>query len=192
VAPTSPGDSLSECCKIDSLAGAARTVGHEIGHNFGSPHTHCYSPPIDNCYNAEPGCYSGNPSCPASTTINGVTGVTGTIMSYCHVSGLANCDSSLVFHQRTLDLINPIVASKVGVCIFPLATNPTVASINPKSGPTTGGTAITITGANFQNGATVTAGGAPATSVVVVNPTTITAKTGTHATGVVSLTVTTP
>src|SRR4029079_16103839 len=108
VAPTSPGDSLSECCKIDSLAGAARTLGHEIGHNFGSPHTHCYAPPINNCYNTEGGCYNGTKICPAPATYNGVTNVTGTLMSYCHLSGLAGCTSSLVFHDRTVDLLAPL------------------------------------------------------------------------------------
>ncbi len=59
-------------------------VGHEIGHNMGSPHTHCYPDPApDRCYALE-GCYSGPTSCPAAQTINGMTNVTGTIMSYCH------------------------------------------------------------------------------------------------------------
>src|SRR4030095_2036561 len=57
-------------------SGDILVVAHELGHNFGSPHTHCYSTPVDNCYNAEAGCFSGTKSCPASTTINGVTGVT--------------------------------------------------------------------------------------------------------------------
>jgi hypothetical protein len=54
---------------------------------------------------------------------------------------------------------------------------PTVSSIDPSSGPLAGGTAVTITGTGFEAGATVTIGGASATSVVVVSDTSITAVT---------------
>jgi hypothetical protein len=54
---------------------------------------------------------------------------------------------------------------------------PTVSSIDPSSGPLAGGTAVTITGTGFESGATVTIGGASATSVVVVSETSITAVT---------------
>ena len=67
---------------------------HEMGHNFGSPHTHCFSPPIDTCYSGESGCYSG------SVVNPGPLG--GTIMSYCHLltGGFSNID--LRFHQRCI------------------------------------------------------------------------------------------
>jgi hypothetical protein len=84
------------------LWGDTLIVGHEIGHNMGSPHTHCYATPSpDRCYAGE-GCYSGATACPASQTINGVANVTGTIMSYCHLSGISGCSSSLVFHPLTI------------------------------------------------------------------------------------------
>jgi hypothetical protein len=67
---------------------------------------------------------------------------------------------------------------------------PTVSSVAPASGPTSGGTAVTITGANFAVGATVTVGGSAATGVTVVSSTTITATTPAHAAGTVSVTVT--
>jgi len=60
---------------------------------------------------------------------------------------------------------------------FTTLSAPTITNISPASGPTTGGTSITITGTDFVNGATVTVGGTPATSVVVVSPTSITATT---------------
>src|SRR5579862_3074870 len=50
--------------------------------------------------------------------------------------------------------------------------------ITPNQGITSGGTAVTITGTNFVIGATVTIGGFPATNVVVVSGTQITAVTG--------------
>ncbi|HEY0782179.1 MAG TPA: M12 family metallo-peptidase, partial [Thermoanaerobaculia bacterium] len=102
------GYSYTQVFKIDHLAGDAQVVGHEIGHNFGSPHTHCYSPPIDGCWNGESGCYSGPASCPAPSTIGGVGNVQGTIMSYCNQLG--GCTASLVFHPRTVDLVQPNIA----------------------------------------------------------------------------------
>jgi hypothetical protein len=184
------GYSFSQVFKISYLAGDALVVGHEIGHNFGSPHTHCYSPPADNCYNAEAGCYSGGTSCPAPQTINGVTGVAGTIMSYCHLLG--SCTSSMVFHPRSLtEYINAALAGANNVCVLPVNTSPTVSGVTPKSGTTAGGTAVAIPGTNFQAGATVTIGGVAALGVAVVGNT-ITATTGAHATGPVAVAVTNP
>lgn len=77
----------------------------------------------------------------------------------------------------------------------PLPTSlpaPTVNSIAPVSGPAAGGTAVTITGADFVAAATVSFGGVTATSVNVANETTITATTPSHIAGVVDIVVTNP
>lgn len=115
---TSHGYSVSQVFLFaeDTSANDGPLVGHELGHNFGSPHTHCYSPPIDTCYNGE-ACYTGATSCPAAQTINGLTNVTGTVMSYCHLTG---CGTTAVFHPRSVTLIAPKIAAKAGICIFPL------------------------------------------------------------------------
>jgi hypothetical protein len=74
--------------------------------------------------------------------------------------------------------------------IQPTPVGPSVSAVSPNSGTTLGGTVITISGANFGAGATVTVGGAPAGNVVVVSPTSMTATTGARAAGSVELTVT--
>ena len=75
---------------------------------------------------------------------------------------------------------------------FTYIGTPTVSSVSPNSGSTSGGTVVTITGANFAGGATVTFGSAAATSVTVVTGTTITATTPAGSTGAVTVTVTNP
>ncbi len=70
------------------------------------------------------------------------------------------------------------------------APAPTVTAISPASGVANGGTAVTITGANFLAGATVSLGGAAATNVTVASTTSITATTAAHSAGVVNVAVT--
>lgn len=83
-------------------------TAHELGHNFGSKHTHCYVPPLDNCYNQEAGCYNG----PTSLPVGG-----GTIMSYCHLLSGGEANINLTFGATVSDVIRTGAVN--GVCIGP-------------------------------------------------------------------------
>jgi hypothetical protein len=72
----------------------------------------------------------------------------------------------------------------------PVTVGPTVLGVSPTSGPTAGGTPVTISGANFAIGATVTIGGVAATNVSVASSTSIRATTGARAAGAADVTVT--
>ncbi len=67
-----------------------------------------------------------------------------------------------------------------------------VTSVSPVSGPIAGGATVTVRGYGFVAGATVAVGGVAATGVVVAGPTSLTAVTGAHATGLADVTVTIP
>ena len=67
-----------------------------------------------------------------------------------------------------------------------------VVSISPVVGSIDGGTTVTIRGNLFTAESTVTIGGAEATGVVVAKPTSLTAVTGAHATGLADVKVTIP
>jgi hypothetical protein len=69
---------------------------------------------------------------------------------------------------------------------------PVVSSISPNRGPPAGGTSSTIHGLSFTGATAVQFGGQPATNVVVVSDTSITATAPAHALGPVTVSVTTP
>jgi len=69
---------------------------------------------------------------------------------------------------------------------------PVVTGITPDSGPTTGGTPVTITGSGFTGATSATFDGIAGTSFVVVDDTTITVVTPPHAVGAVDVAVVHP
>jgi hypothetical protein len=70
------------------------------------------------------------------------------------------------------------------------STSVLLSSIDPNTGPTTGGTTILLRGANFTAGAAVTIGGVGATNVVVTSAGTINATSPAHVAGTVNAVVT--
>jgi len=76
--------------------------------------------------------------------------------------------------------------------VIALLPAPTVGSVSPNSGPAAGGTSVTISGTNFQAGASVLFGGVAALSAAVTNATQIQAITPAHAAGTVDVTVRNP
>jgi hypothetical protein len=60
-------------------------IAHELGHNFSSPHTFDYNPPIDTCPNP---CINQ-----------------GTVMSYCHTCGAGMSNITTYFHPRVVTVI---------------------------------------------------------------------------------------
>jgi hypothetical protein len=69
---------------------------------------------------------------------------------------------------------------------------PAISSINPTTGPTAGGTTVTLLGSNFATGAQVTFGGTPATVLSVTSGTIVLAATPAHAAGAVDVRVANP
>jgi formylglycine-generating enzyme required for sulfatase activity len=74
---------------------------------------------------------------------------------------------------------------------FTYAAPPTLAFVTPTSGPTGGGTTITLTGTNLLGTSAVRVGGISATNVQVVNATTVTAVTPAGTAGARDVAVTT-
>lgn len=91
-----------------------------------------------------------------------------------------------------IKVTNPDGQSATRLSAFVYVSGPPVlTSVSPTSGATTGGTAVTLSGANFQAGATVLMGAASAT-VTSVSATSISVVTPAHAAGVVDVTVSNP
>ncbi len=75
---------------------------------------------------------------------------------------------------------------------YTFTTAPIFASLSPSAGPLAGGITVTINGTNFTGATSVSFGGTPGTSLVVVNDSQVTVTAPAHAVGSVDVTVTTP
>ena len=124
----------------------------------------------------------------AATTVTVVRSTTITARAPAHAAGAV-----------TVVVTNPSNQSATRANAFtyvappPPPPSPTVSNVVPSSGTTKGGTTVTITGKNFANGATVSFGGVPAaTAVIVASSTSIVATTPAHASGAVNVVVTNP
>ncbi len=112
-------------------------VSHEIGHNFNSPHTHCYANlggnanPVDQCYSGE--CGGTGCSC-ATQSLPGPAGTgSGTIMSYCHLLRGSYSDLSLTFGTNHPYGVQPArVPSRMSSHVVSRATsNPSCLALVP-------------------------------------------------------------
>jgi hypothetical protein len=92
----------------------------------------------------------------------------------------------------TISVTNPDTQAATSSGSFTYVPAPTVVSISPSIGKSAGNTLVTITGANFQSGATVSIGGTTCGAPTFVNATTLTCTTALTAAGSYPVTVLNP
>jgi hypothetical protein len=85
-------------------------ISHELGHNFGAPHTHNYTPVLDGCGSSPQDCTVANAD-------------EGTIMSYCHLCSGGVQNIKLRFHPGNIESIEARLAG-IGCNYTGPATNP--------------------------------------------------------------------
>lgn len=184
-------------------AGAAGTVDVRATNSSGtSPNTA-----------ADDYTYTGGPTITSISPVTGpVTGgttvtITGTGFTGATAVkfGTTNATTFTVLSSTTITAVSPAhTAGTVDVSVttpagttantaaddFTYGTVPSISSISPTSGPTSGGTVVTITGANLLGVTNVRFGTTEATTFTVNSSTSITVISPAHAAGTVDVSVT--
>jgi hypothetical protein len=114
-------------------------------------------------------------------SVNGVTGAFDGLPEGSLVAAAGGSEFTISYHGDGGD----------AVVLTALGMAPDVTGVSPWTGPTTGGTDVTINGANFSGATAVKFGNAAAANITVVSSTEITADSPSGA-GVVDVTVITP
>ena len=124
-----------------------------------------------------------------------VGGVLATGITFVSSSQLRAVTPSGTAGAQAVSVRNPngaTVSFAGGFTYTASATTPTLTSVTPSSGPSTGGTVITLTGTNFVSGATVSVGGTAATAVTFVSATQVRATTPAGTAGARDVQITNP
>ena len=146
---------------------------------------------------------SAGPSSGGSTVTLSGTGFTGdTLVTFGNkpslsvFANLAGTQLTALLPSHAAGVVDVSVATEGGSATlaggFTYVDAPTLTSVSPTTGPTSGGTLVTLTGTLFRAGMQVHFGGVLATGVTVVSATQATALTPAHAAGGVDVSVTTP
>jgi hypothetical protein len=177
------------------------TPGGESAANPADQYTYIAAPAVTGISPA-----SGPASGGTTVTING-TGLTGatavsfgsaaatnvTVVSGTQITATAPAQSASAVDVTVTTPDGTSPTSGAGQYTYQApAPVPAVTGVSPASGPTGGGTTVTINGSGFTGATAVKFGSSTAASVTVVSSTRITAVTPAHAPGTVTITVTTP
>jgi hypothetical protein len=132
----------------------------------------------------------------AAVNGGGVTVNSVTFTDPTHVTLNVTVAGGATASSRTVTVTNPDGQARTSASgiftITPGGSFVTVTGINPNNGSVAGGTPVLITGTNFQSTPTVTIGGVAATGVFFVDSTTLNAVTGPHSAGTVDVIVSNP
>ncbi len=136
-----------------------------------------------------------------SVTISGTnfTGTTGVTFGGTAATGVTVVNSTTITATapaHAAGAVNVAVTNSAGTStansFYTYIAAPTVTGVSPTTGPSAGGTSLTITGTGFTGATALTIGGTAPTSFTVNNSTTITTTAPAHAGGAVNIVVTTP
>jgi hypothetical protein len=104
------------------------------------------------------------------------------------ISGTPTQAGAFTFSVQVKDSSGKTASSGFSASIAP-ASAPLISGVSPNSGPTSGGTPVTIAGSNFRAGAIVLFGGVAASYATVKDATQIQAVTPAHIAGTMDVTV---
>ena len=128
----------------------------------------------------------------ASVAFGGVASPSVTYVSSTELQAITPAHASGTVSVVVTESPHNETATLTGGFTYASSTSIGVSSTSPTQGPTTGGTVVTITGAGFQTGATVTFGNTQSTAVTVASSTEIGAMSPPESSGTVAITVTDP
>ena len=127
----------------------------------------------------------------ATVTLGGVAATTVTVLSATSIRATtgAHAAGPVDLIVRNPDGQQATLAGGFTYAVF-ADPPPSVTSVSPGSGPTSGGTTVTISGFGFRTGAAVAVGGTEATGVSLISSTSMTASTPAGTMGTVDVRVT--
>jgi hypothetical protein len=129
-------------------------------------------------------------------TITGLQGLDNIAANFSSAAVPASAPGGYPIVPSLLDpfgrLANYSVTLNNGTLTVSAAAPPSIASVLPATGSTNGGQTVVLTGTNFETGASVSFGSAPATAISVVSPTSLSLTIPAAAVGTVSVTIHNP